>query len=101
MEPLSDPLRCRFGAGLVQEKNDGVLRFYRGFTEIGAGLQEKRIEPKSEQWLRFTINKDTNVGTYDHIIYLTDENGLSEPLMLNITVEGTPPGWEVAADMKQ
>ena len=59
------------------------------------------IEPKSEQWLRFTINKDTNVGTYDHIIYLTDENGLSEPLMLNITVEGTPPGWEVAADMKQ
>ena len=59
------------------------------------------IEPKSEQWLQFSINKDTNVGTYDHIIYLTDENGLSEPLMLNITVEGKYPYWEVDPDMKQ
>ena len=56
---------------------------------------------KSEQWLTFTINKDINVGSYDHIIYLTDENGLSEPLMLNITVEGKLPEWEVDSDMKQ
>ena len=59
------------------------------------------IEPKSEQWLDFSINKDTNVGSYDHIIYLTDENGLSEPLMINITVEGKVPEWYVDADMKQ
>ena len=59
------------------------------------------IEAKSEQTLTFSIGKDTNVGTYDDIIYLTDENGLAEPLMLNITVEGQPHGWEVDADMKQ
>ena len=59
------------------------------------------IEPKSEQWLTFTINKDINVGSYDHIIYLTDENGLSEPLMLNITIEGKAPEWYVDPDMKQ
>ncbi len=59
------------------------------------------IEPKSEQTLSFTISKDTNVGNYDNIIYLTDENGLSEPLMLNITIEGQQPDWTVDSRMKQ
>lgn len=59
------------------------------------------IEGKGVETLTFTINKDTNVGTYDDIIYLTDENGLSEPLMLNITVEGDAPKWEVSSSIKQ
>ena len=59
------------------------------------------IEPKSEHTLTFTINKDANIGTYDDIIYLTDENGLSEPLALNITIEGKNPGWVVTNDMKK
>ena len=59
------------------------------------------IEPKAEQWVDFSINKDTNVGEYDQIIYLTDENGLSEPLMINITVEGKTPGWTVDPNTKQ
>jgi len=59
------------------------------------------IGAKSEQTLTFTIGKDTNVGAYDDIIYLTDENGLSEPLALNITVEGEIPEWTVPDAMKQ
>ena len=59
------------------------------------------IDAKSEQTLTFSIGKDTNVGTYDDIIYLTDENGLSEPLALNITVEGEIPEWTVPDGMKQ
>ena len=59
------------------------------------------VDAKSLQTLTFTINKDTNVGTYDDIIYLTDEDGLSEPLMLNITVEGDLPNWYVDPDIKQ
>ena len=59
------------------------------------------IDPKSEQTLTFSINKDTNVGSYDDIIYLTDENGLSEPLVLDITVEGKKPEWKVDDYMKQ
>ena len=63
-------------------------------------LQDE-IDAQSEQILTFSINKDTNVGIYDNIIYLTDENGLSEPLVLNITVEGKQPGWTVDPDQKQ
>ena len=62
---------------------------------------QDEIDAQSEQILTFSINKDTNVGIYDNIIYLTDENGLSEPLVLNITVEGKQPGWAVDPDQKQ
>ena len=41
LEPLSDPLRCRLGAGFGAGKNDGFIRSYRGFTKIGASLKEK------------------------------------------------------------
>ena len=53
------------------------------------------IEAQGEDVVTFTISKDVNVGNYDHIIYLTDENGLSEALLLEITVEGEPPYWVV------
>ena len=59
------------------------------------------IGPKEESELLFTISKDVNVGTYDNIIYLTDENGLYEPLTLNITITGEKPNWMVSDDMKQ
>ena len=59
------------------------------------------IEAKTEQTLTFTISKDANVGAYDNIIYLTDEDGLSEPLMLNIIIEADEPLWYVEDAMKQ
>ena len=40
-----------------------------------------------------TINKGLNVGTYDEVLYLTDENGVSEPLYFTLTVEGEQPEW--------
>ncbi len=59
------------------------------------------IGPKEESELLFTISKDVNVGSYDNVIYLTDENGLYEPLTLNITITGEKPDWTVSDDMKQ
>ena len=68
---------------------------------LSVDTQTNVIDAKSEQTLVFTIGKDTNVGTYDDIIYLTDENGLAEPLALNITMEGKVPEWNVPDAMKQ
>ena len=50
--------------------------------------------------LVFSIAKDLNVGTYDEVIYLTDENNLSEPLALTIRKEGVEPDWYVADELK-
>ncbi len=53
------------------------------------------IDPKSEHNIHFFVNDDLNPGTYDELIYLTDENGLAEPMTLNIRKEGDWPGWGV------
>ncbi|MBO4811638.1 MAG: hypothetical protein J5552_08750 [Prevotella sp.] len=58
------------------------------------------IDPKGELTLRFSVNKDLNVGTYDEVIYLTDEDELSEPMSLTIRKEGDIPSWYVAYDLK-
>ena len=56
------------------------------------------IGATEEQTLSFTVNKDLNVGKYDEIIYLIDEDGLAEPLMLSLEVSGEPPYWADGVD---
>ena len=58
------------------------------------------IEPRGEAKLTFKINPNINVGTYDEIIYLTDENGLSEPLPVNITIMDNVYDFYVEDSMK-
>ena len=53
------------------------------------------IDPKSEHNIKFIVNADLNPGTYDELIYLTDENGLAEPMTLVIRKEGEWPGWSI------
>ncbi len=52
-----------------------------------------RISPQDYTAINATVNKDLNVGSYDEVIYLVDEDGVSEPLYLSITVEGDEPEW--------
>lgn len=52
-----------------------------------------RISPQDYTSIYATVSKDLNVGSYDEIIYLVDEDGVSEPLYLNLTVEGDQPEW--------
>jgi len=59
------------------------------------------IAPQSMGTITATASKDLNVGTYNEIIYLTDEEGISEPFYLNLTVEGEQPDWatSVSSDL--
>ena len=58
------------------------------------------IDPLAEHTLVFSVSADLNVGTYDEIIYLKDENGLAEPLALSIRKNGNTPGWDVDESMR-
>ena len=58
-------------------------------TEYGA------IDPTGEQTVRLNFDSQTAVGEYSDVIYLTDENGLSEPLPIEYIVEAIPPYDEV------
>ncbi|MBQ9560125.1 MAG: hypothetical protein IJV08_09095 [Bacteroidaceae bacterium] len=56
------------------------------------------IAPQSLDYVNVTVSKDLNIGTYNEIIYLTDEEGITEPFYLNLTVEGEQPEWAGAID---
>ena len=51
------------------------------------------ITPQNMDYVDAKVSKDLNVGTYSEIIYLTDEDGISEPFYFNLTVEGEQPDW--------
>ena len=53
------------------------------------------IEPMQDKAIRFYYNTEMPVGQYMDIVYLTDENGLSEPLEVEYTVEAIPPYEEI------
>ena len=53
------------------------------------------IDPMGEQTIRLTFNRQITIGEHSDIIYLTDEEGLSEPLRIEYEVEALPPYDEV------
>ena len=57
------------------------------------------VQPQGEDEIDFTISPDLEVGTYDQMIYLTDEDGMSDAYYLELTVEGKAPEWEVDPNM--
>ena len=59
------------------------------------------ISPMDEEHVIFTVSKDLNVGTYDQIIYVTDEDGMSEPLFLELTIEGEAPQWTIDPERRR
>ena len=59
------------------------------------------IDPKGEETIQFTVDKGVNVGTYDEILYVVDENGLYEPMLLTEEVIGLSPVWYVPSDLRQ
>ena len=59
------------------------------------------IDPQEEQQITFYISPDLNVGSYDEIIYLTSDDGFSEPVSMNLTVKGQEPQWTVDPALKR
>ena len=59
------------------------------------------LAPQAVDAVIAKVSKDLNIGTYNEILYLTDENGITEPFYLNLTVEGEAPEWAVSGDLLQ
>ena len=53
------------------------------------------IDPTNEISVTFTFSPELSPGEYCDVVYLTDEDGLSEPLHFEYTVEALPPYDEV------
>ena len=51
------------------------------------------LEPTESTTLHLTVMKDINIGKYDLMLYLTNDDELTHPLALTISKEGTAPDW--------
>lgn len=51
--------------------------------------------------ITFTVDESVNIGTYNEVFYLTNSDGISEPLNVTLKVNGKRPDWTVnPADYK-
>ena len=57
------------------------------------------IGPKDNVIITGTISSGLNVGSYDEVIYLRDEDGFAEPFYLTVVVEGEEPQWAVNREL--
>ncbi len=53
------------------------------------------INPLSSTDITFTIDAGLNIGTYDEVIYMRNDNNVVEALPLTIKVNGEKPEWSV------
>lgn len=50
------------------------------------------------QTITLTVPANVGIGRYEETIYLTDQNGLKTPLIVNVVVKGNVPDWSINPD---
>lgn len=53
------------------------------------------LSPTDIRPVKFKVKNNLNAGEHSSLIYLTDENGLYEPLLVTVTVRADAPDWYV------
>src|SRR3546814_6787229 len=53
------------------------------------------VDPLGRQKFTFTVHQGLNIGSYDEVIYMLNDNDESEALPLTLTVKGEEPDWQV------
>ena len=62
---------------------------------ITASHTSGKIAALDEEFVTFTISPYINVGEYEEVVYIVGENGITEPLPINIHIRGEEPDWVV------
>ena len=58
------------------------------------------IEALREETIELYVSPYINIGNYREKIFMVGENGMTEPLPINITVRGEKPAWAVSDGLK-
>lgn len=62
---------------------------------LAVDMEQGTLNPTNEMPVNFTVNTNLDPGEHSALIYLTDENDLSEPLLVTVNVEPVKPDWAV------
>ncbi len=58
------------------------------------------VDALNEESITLTISPYINIGDFNEKIFMVCDNGMSEPLPLNITIRGEEPVWSVSDGLK-
>ena len=53
------------------------------------------IKPASTQKITFKVDESLNIGSYNELIYMRNDNNVLEALQVNVKVNGEKPDWSV------
>src|SRR3546814_6364010 len=62
---------------------------------LDASPMSGTVDPLGRQKITFTVHQGLNIGSYDEVIYMLNDNDESEALPLTLTVKGEEPDWQV------
>lgn len=62
---------------------------------LSVSAESGTIKPQSSITIDFHVDEALNVGTYDQVIYLINENGVARALSLIVKINGETPDWNV------
>ncbi len=62
---------------------------------LTADMPSGTVPPLGKQKIVFTVNQGLNIGTYDEVLFMTNDNNVTESLTLNLIVKGKKPTWSV------
>ena len=68
---------------------------------ITASQTSGKISALDEENVTFTISPYINVGEYEEVVYIVGDNGITEPLPINIHIRGEEPEWAVDDKLKE
>ncbi len=66
-------------------------------TWLKASTNSGSVGPKANQKVVFTVNEGLNIGSYEEIIYMRNDNNEIEALKITLQVKGKKPDWIVKA----
>ena len=66
---------------------------------ISASKTSGRLTALNDETITFTVSPYINVGDFDEIIYLVTDDGMTEPLPINVSVRDAAPQWEVEKEL--
>lgn len=89
-EPLTFNVQAMNLGGSIQHFTIENMPSWMDITPV-----EGTINPKSNLDITFTIDEGLNIGSYDEVIYMRNDNNVSEALAVNIKVNGEKPNWSV------
>ena len=61
---------------------------------LNADIVNGTTNPLEETDVTFTVSSATPIGKYEETVYLTGNDGIEVPLVLNVTVMGQVPDWK-------